>query len=263
MNTHRGMLKQITKLGLFLMMGVSMSAGAGLFGFGGTSWKEEVLLHDGKKLVVERRVERGGRHEIGQKPPYKEQSLSFVLPGTGQTARWEDRYSEDIGTANFIPMGIDIVNDTPYLVVTPMGCLSYNKWGRPNPPYVNFRYEGHQWAQIPLRDLPSEIKRPNLIVSDPDTEIKRLGKDFATAEEIRRANEGFQQPQYKTILREPLKPGSPGVSCAEMVYDGKGGWIGIGWFKDQPSREACLRYCARNQIAPQFCPCDRFFKEGK
>jgi Ca2+-binding RTX toxin-like protein len=28
-----------------------MSAYAGLFGFGGTSWKEEVLLHDGSKLA--------------------------------------------------------------------------------------------------------------------------------------------------------------------------------------------------------------------
>ena len=71
--------------GLMLMMGVSMSACAGFLGFGGTSWKEEVLLHDGSKIIVERSVERGGRHEIGQKPPYKEQSLSFTMPGTNQT----------------------------------------------------------------------------------------------------------------------------------------------------------------------------------
>jgi hypothetical protein len=42
------MLKQIAKLGLLLMMRVSMSANAGLLGFGGNSWKEEVLLHDGQ-----------------------------------------------------------------------------------------------------------------------------------------------------------------------------------------------------------------------
>lgn len=62
MRTLHGMLKQVTKLGLILMMGLSMSAEAGLFGFGGTSWKEEVLLHDGSKIIVERSVELGGRH---------------------------------------------------------------------------------------------------------------------------------------------------------------------------------------------------------
>ncbi len=45
----------------------------GALPFGGNSWKEEVLLHDGSKIIVERTVERGGRHEVGQKPSYKEQ----------------------------------------------------------------------------------------------------------------------------------------------------------------------------------------------
>jgi hypothetical protein len=43
----------------------------------GTSWKEEVLLHDGTKLIVERSVVRKGRHEIGQKPPIGEERLDF------------------------------------------------------------------------------------------------------------------------------------------------------------------------------------------
>jgi hypothetical protein len=33
-----------------VLLMLSMSASAGLFGFGGTSWKEEVLLHDGRKI---------------------------------------------------------------------------------------------------------------------------------------------------------------------------------------------------------------------
>jgi len=43
----------------------------------GIAGKEEVLLHDGSKLIVERTVERGGRHEIGQPPPIKVESLSL------------------------------------------------------------------------------------------------------------------------------------------------------------------------------------------
>ena len=37
------------------------NACAGLFGFGGDSWKEEVLLHDGAKIVVKRSLSYSGR----------------------------------------------------------------------------------------------------------------------------------------------------------------------------------------------------------
>ena len=70
-----------------------VSAKAGFFGIGGDCWQEEVLLHDGQKIVVTRTVERGGRHEIGQRPPYKEQELSFTLPGTGANITWVDHFS--------------------------------------------------------------------------------------------------------------------------------------------------------------------------
>jgi hypothetical protein len=136
------LMKQIAKLGMLLMIGASMSACASFLGLGGDSWKEEVLLHDGNKIIVERTVSRGGRHEIGQEPPIKEQSLSFILPGTNESVTWEDKFTEDIGGANFLPTLLDIHNSVAYLVVKPMGCMSYNKWGRPNPPYVIFKYGG-------------------------------------------------------------------------------------------------------------------------
>ncbi len=186
-----------------LIMGTGMNA-FGFLGFGGTSWKEEVLLHDGNKIVVERSVDRGGRHEIGQKPPYKEQSLIFAIPGTNQQVRWEDKFSEDLGMANFLPMQLDVYKDVAYLVASPMGCLSYNKWGRPNPPYVVFKYDGKEWLRIPLEELPPEIETPNLIFSMPDIEVERAGTRFMTAEKIKTIISGYKQPEYKTILREPL-----------------------------------------------------------
>jgi len=52
-----------------LVLGVSMNA-FGFLGFGNSaSWKEEVLLHDGSKIIVERSLSYGGRHEIGQASP--------------------------------------------------------------------------------------------------------------------------------------------------------------------------------------------------
>ncbi len=56
---------------LVVVAEMSACAMVGALPFGGDSWKEEVLLHDGSKIVVERMVKRGGRHEVGQKPPFK------------------------------------------------------------------------------------------------------------------------------------------------------------------------------------------------
>ncbi len=222
---NQSWLKRIMKLGLILMMGVGMNADAGLFGLGGTSWKEEVLLHDGGRIIVERSVERGGRHEIGQQPPIKEQSLTFILPSTNEEVTWEDKLTEDVGSANFLPKLLDIHKGTAYLVAHPMGCLSYNKWGRPNPPYVIFKYDGKAWQRITLQELPAEIKTPNLIPSSPDDEAKKTGQRIVSAETIKKMYEDYRQPEYKTILRVAVR----GVesSCPEMVFY-KGAWVGPG-----------------------------------
>jgi hypothetical protein len=74
---------------------------------------------------------------------------------------------------------------------------------------------------------------------------------------IKELNRSLTQPQYHSILREAY-PYAPG-SCAEMVYDGHGGWIGIGWFRDKPSKEACLKYCEREKVLTQYCPCNKLF----
>lgn len=209
MNVHQLWLKQIANIAMILMMGVSMSACAGFLGFGGTSWKEEVLLYDGSKIIVERTVERGGRHELGQQPPIKEQSLTFTLPSTNENVTWEDNFTEDVGGANFLPMLLEIRKDTAYLVVHPMGSLSFMKWGSPNPPYVVFKYQNKKWGRITLQELPAEFTIPNLIFSSPDDEAKKAGQRIVSAEAIKRLYDGYRQPEYKTILRTPLDYGPP------------------------------------------------------
>ena len=254
--------KQIARWIWLLMMGVSMNAHAGLFGFGDTSWKEEVLLHDGNRIIVERSVERGGGHEIGQEPPIKEQSLTFFLPSTNENVTWEDKFTQDIGGANFLPMLLEVRKDTAYLVVSPMGSQSYVKWGSPNPPYVVFKYHARTWQRISLQDLPTEFQAPNLIFSSPDREAVKNGR-VVSAEAIRKLYEGYKQPEYRTIVRTPLdhwKPRPPGNNSGRMVRMGDGGWIGMDWFENQPSLEACLKKCAREKVSTQDCPCNTLFK---
>ena len=173
------------------------------------TWKEEVLLHDGKKIIVERAVERGGRHEMGQQPPIKNQNLVFHHPTTNEKVIWEDKFTEDVGGANFLPMLLELREGTAYLVAHPMGTVSYKKWGNPNPPYVVFEYKSKQWTRITLQELPMEFNKPNLIFSSPDDEAKKAGQSLVTADVIKRLYDGYRHPDFKIIIRTPLDQWKP------------------------------------------------------
>ena len=179
-------LKAIAAIAAIAALAIGMSACAALPGSGGNSWKEEVQLRDGGMIIAQRAVELGGRREIEQLPPIRSQTLTFTMPGTGQTVVWEDPYSIEVCAASFLPMLLEIDRSVAYLVVYPMGCLSYNKWGRPNPPYVVFKYQRNKWDRIPLEELPAAITKPNLIFSSPDIQAKEAGQPVVSAATIRR-----------------------------------------------------------------------------
>lgn len=227
---RNGRLRTFQIIGLIWTLGVNLSADAGLFGSNEKSWKEEVLLHDGRIIIVDRTANRHGGHEIGQRPPIGDQSISFTMPGTKRRAVWKDDYSEDVRGANFNLMMLDIVQGTAYVLATPAGCLSYNKWGRPNPPYVVFEYQDHEWKRIPLEELPPGIKLPNMLHASPDevAEERAIG-GVVSASAIREENDGYKQPEYKTIVREVVKRG--GITRCEEMIRVKDGWVSPGGAK--------------------------------
>ena len=239
--------------------GCGLLAGDNMLGLG-ARWSEEVMLHDGRKIVVNRSQSYGGRHELAQSAPIKEQNVKFDLPDSGKTVKWKSAYSDDIGRANFNLLAIHVLDDTPYIVAEPNLCLSYNKWGRPNPPYVIFRYDGTSWNQIPLSELPRVFKNINVVINTKSHAGKMMAVELVTQEMIQQFNSSLSQPEYQSILREPL---SGKKQCGEMISDGHQGWIGIGWFKNQPSHDACVRECKDNNMSSEYCPCDRLFKGGK
>jgi len=195
-----------------MILGVGMSAQARLFGLGGTSWKEEVLLHDGSKIVVDRSQTYGGRHEIGQSAPIKRHTLSFTLPHSTKTLTFKSEYSEDVGRANLNLLALHVLNGTPYIVAEPNLCLAYNKWGRPNPPYVIFKHDGRTWQRIPLSQLPAEFKAINLIVNngrEEDIERATAVSGYVSVADVQELNSSLMQPEYKGILRVAL----PGIDC--------------------------------------------------
>jgi hypothetical protein len=185
---------------------MSTSACAGFLGLGGDSWKEEVLLHDGSKMAITRSQTYGGRREIGQPPPIKEHTVIFTLPNTDKTIRWTSEYGEDLGRTNFHLLAVHVLHGTPYVVAEPNLCLSYNKWGRPNPPYVFFKYDGAAWQRIPLEEFPVEFKTMNVAISLDRRYVQEMVKrGVTTVEQIQQRNRELPQPEFKTILREPVK----------------------------------------------------------
>lgn len=214
-------------ISLVVSLDMSGCAGVGALVLGGDTWQEEVLLHDGTKLVVTRSQTYGGRHEIGQPPPIKEHTITFTLPSSSKTISWTSEYGEDIGRTNFFLLAVHVLKGTPYIVAEPNLCLSYNKWGRPNPPYVFFKYDGMAWQRIPLEEFPVEFKSINVALSI----IGRKGADLVrqgvvSSEKIKELNHHTVNPDHKTILREPVKLGTEGsaVNCEEMIHY-KCGWI--------------------------------------
>jgi hypothetical protein len=205
------------------------------------SWKEDALQNDGSIVVVKRWQDRRGRHEIGQEPPIGDQSIKFALPKSGKTITWRDEYSQDVGGANFTILALHILKNIPYLITNPAGCLAYNKWGRPNPPYVIFRYENNGWKQIKLMKLPDEFKELNLVIDSDNYEKELVKLGEVSPEKIKKLKSSLKQPEFKTILRKPLLNEESG--CPVMIeYKCKGvhaGWGAPGEFNRKYFERIC------------------------
>jgi hypothetical protein len=222
MRTNTLWLKRIAGLGLILMMGMNMSACAGLFG-NTMSWKEEVVLHDGKIIVVERFYNLGGYPAIEShnRSPLDE-TLTFALPESNKKISWKTEFRNESPEPNSLgPLLLDVVGGVPYLATSPAGCISYNKWGRPNPPYVLFKYVNNGWKRISLEEFPPELIHANLM-STPDS---RVLKSYYTVEQVKEQMRGRNVADTaKTILREALPKERINQMCEELILY-KGSWI--------------------------------------
>lgn len=213
-----GLLRVFKTIGLIFTLGVSMSACAGLFGHT-MSWKEEVVLHDGQVIVVER------FHNLGEYPAIEshnrsplDQTITFTLPKSNKKISWQTEYRDDLPEPNSLgPLLLDVVDGVPYIATSPAGCISYNKWSRPNPPYILFKYVNDEWKRIPLEEFPAELAHANLM-SRPDS---RSLKSYYTVEQVKAQMQGRNiDAAAVTILREAL----PKVACPEWVYF-EGSWV--------------------------------------
>ena len=185
------------------IFGISMSACSKT-----VTWKEEVLLHDGTRMMVSRSQTHSGAGEIGQGQPITAVSITFTPKNADRPITWKLEESViQTGQVDLNLLSLDIVQGTPYIATSPIGCLVYGRLGKPNPPYLFFKYVGQQWQQIPLQEFPAEITKPNVRISIYDIEeIKRIERQwgFVTAASTQLDNRGLQEESFKTILRVPM-----------------------------------------------------------
>lgn len=201
----------------------------------GKSWKEEVLLHDGTTLTAKRSHSYGGYPEIvSTSRSVLKEECKFTIPGTNQDVTWKSDFGRE-QQDNLTLLALDIFNNTPYIVTNPAGCLAYNHWGRPNPPYVFFRYDGSAWQRIPLKELPKEMKAANVIVGGYSEQWDRerlWSPEPVSVEEVKKINAKTKDRdvQYlRVFVREQFDPKKTrsSVNCEELVYY-KGAWVGPG-----------------------------------
>lgn len=201
-NGH-SLLKVYGTIGLILTLGGNMNADAGILGFGKTmSWKEEVLLNDGKIIVAERFYNLGGYPVIeSRERAALDETVTFSLPGSKQKITWKTDFRDSVPEPNSLNLLLlDVVKGVPYIATYPAGCVAYNKWKRPNPPYILFKYESDEWKRISLTEFPAELSKTNVIVGRPPSDLL---KSFYKVVDVQERNY-YLQPQHKTILREPL-----------------------------------------------------------
>lgn len=246
--------------GFIICAAVAFYSDIRILGFGSFSWREEVLLHDGKTILVERTQRLGGRSEIGQPSPVAEHTIIFRLPSFNEEIRFKSEYSSDVGRANLTLLALHVENGRPLIVATPNNFIAYYKWGEPNPPYIVFSYDGKGWGRTELSKLPLTVNKPNLLVANGDEErIKMLAskRSYISSKQLAEANAQLSNPVLREITRLPmarLKEISGGMIRS------RSGWIGIGFFELARDLPACRSTCKREEVEPVDCPCERIFK---
>jgi hypothetical protein len=185
-------------------------------------------LHDGSKIIAERHYNLGGYPAIeSQERAALDVTVTFKLPGTNKKIVWKNDFRDSQPEPNSLNLiRLDVVKGVPYIATYPAGCIAYNKWGRPNPPQVLFKYENDQWKRISLAELPTELinAQANVIVGRPAT---KLLKSLYTAEGVKAENYDIHTPEYKTILRDAFPAVRINEMCEERVFY-KGAWVGPG-----------------------------------
>jgi hypothetical protein len=141
-------------------------------------WKEEILLHDGRKVIAERVDTYGGPREPSQKEPNtKDRTIRFADPSDPKKT-----YTHTItGSSNYLML--DFYEGKPWLVVD-VGPFSTDT-RCPIGTYDTYSWDGQQWVQRSFKDRPRAFIKPNMaVVYTADNPDRRKKGETLSAQSI-------------------------------------------------------------------------------
>jgi hypothetical protein len=165
-------------------------------------WSEDVVLHDGRRIRVERTVSFTFKHSIGDagsgfsvsKNKLSNHHLQFKNPDTGRLIDWQ-------GDPLFTPVLLDLIDGTPYLVLSARPTKETERiYGCTELPFIYLQYDTKsqtKWRTVPENQAPSSLKIANLSVADEN----KL-KDHISAEEVQETIVNKEKSSARFIQRE-------------------------------------------------------------
>jgi len=234
--------RTVKRIGLAVVFALALRACA----YSEYAWKEELLLHDGSNIMVERTNDYWMLHPfvLQFNRQVVKRTLRFSIPGTLRWASWVTTYSndpynptEDLGLE---AISLDFLDGVPYVATVTDNCLAYRRLGAPNPPYFFYKYVGFLggWQRIPLEDFPQQFKvnmirnmdsfyvrldeknygflRAETLANKIKQELKAI--DMYTHKYAGTASEHSwrHKLKYYSIIRVPFKPED--LRCEERLY---------------------------------------------
>jgi hypothetical protein len=154
------------------------------------TWQEEVKLLDGRVIIVTqtRRLEENVEREAW---------LNFKLPEFGDK---EILWHENLDT-----MVLNVYQHKLYVVGVPGTVIEYRQYGRPEPPYIGYRYDNAQWARIPFGEIPAAIYGANMYPENMAlARLKHVtisDKDEIFRDDRWRPHQRRIDPSYRSKLR--------------------------------------------------------------
>jgi hypothetical protein len=175
-------------------------------------WKQEVLLQDGRVIIVERISEQTGKLFPENVSMEKFQVIEFENPDTHESISWEI-------PKGLLPHTLDFDNKTPYLVLSAYTVADYNNWNCPNPPFLVYRYESSHWRSISFGELPEKIEMRNLF------DMSKMYRKYATSEVASLSDmKKFLariDPEHRVIGREKISAIAEGCDPDTLVRLGR------------------------------------------
>jgi len=183
---------------LFVLVGTSLLSSC--LGRSTYRWNEEVQLHDGRVIVIERSVRTGEVPvEIGQPPGESDYTLTFKTCD-GKSVTWE------AGTS-FNPMILDLSDEVPYVVAEASPLNDYAQHDCSRPPYFFFRYRDAKWERVSYEEFPRGFRRRNLLSgatyrTEPFAAVKR---GSVTLADVQKSHFGLDN-YYKEVREDRPMP---------------------------------------------------------